>query len=109
MLSFVFPSIQLNDKLGNKEPLLAVELKGKVLAFAFAWQLLYFFYVQFFSHILSCRENERASTTFPGVPDHTVSAALQVSSGDVFEADNTLLRRVVRRLVNFHFSSVTDY
>lgn len=28
---------------------------------------------------------------FPGVPDHTVSAALQVSSGDVFEADNTLL------------------
>ena len=28
---------------------------------------------------------------FPGVPDHTVSAALQVSSGDVFEAGNTLL------------------
>ena len=28
---------------------------------------------------------------FPGVPDHTVSAALQVSSGDVNEAANTLL------------------
>ena len=48
MLSFVFPSIQLNDKLANKEPLLAFELKGKVLAFAFAWQLLYFFMSNFF-------------------------------------------------------------
>ena len=48
MLSFVFPSIQLNDKLANKEPLLAFELKGKVLAFAFAWQQLYFFISNFF-------------------------------------------------------------
>ena len=92
MLSFVFPSIQLNDKLANKEPLLAFELKGKVLAFAFAWQQLYFFYFQFFSYILYFAEKmKEPQLLFPGVPDHTVSAALQVSSGDVFEADNTLL------------------
>ena len=69
-----------------------------------------FFYFQFFSYILYFAEKmKEPPLLFPGVPDHTVSAALQVSSGDVFEADNTLLRRVVRRLVNFHFSSVTDY
>ena len=56
MLSFVFSSIQLNDKLANKEPLLAFELKGKVLAFAFAWQLLYFFCPIFFSYFVLQRK-----------------------------------------------------
>ena len=35
---------------------------------------------------------------FPGVPDHTVSAALQVSSGDVNEAANTLLLESCKKI-----------
>jgi len=91
MLSFVFPSTQLNDKLANKEPLLAFELKGKVLAFAFAWQLLYFFISNFFLLFCLAEKMKEPQLLFPGVPEHTVSAALQVSSGDVIEAANTLL------------------
>ena len=95
MLTFVFPSIQLNDKLAKKEPLLAFELKDnyiKVLSFAFAWQPQYFFISSFFFLIFCLAEKMKGlQLLFQDVPDHTVIAALQVSSGDVNEAAKTLL------------------